>query len=375
MRRDLPPAAPSEGVIDEAWCDGGRLHVRGWAAAGGAALSSLRLHTGHGALDPVEAALGLPSADVAAARPDLPRAAEARFQACFADTGCAADASGPADDRLVMVEPWFGASAGRALVRLHAPQLPQPSRRLQDDIGAGFPGVGLEFLGHFVQFAGLEGGDAVLDVGCGFGRMAYALAYYLGPAGRYDGFDIMRPHIDWAAANLTPARPNFTFRHVDLFNRHYNRRGRLRADAFAFPYPDASFDLVGVTSVFTHLSGREVRHYLGEIARVLRPGGRCLATWFLMDDASREGVAAGRASEALRHRWGDGYVSRRWMPEWAVGFDEPRVREWVAERGLAVRLTRHGGWSGRSGGASYQDILVLERDARVTDPRPLARDG
>jgi hypothetical protein len=33
--------------------------------------------------------------------------------------------------------------------------------------------------------------------GCGFGRIAYALAYYLNGAGRYDGFDVMRPLIDW----------------------------------------------------------------------------------------------------------------------------------------------------------------------------------
>lgn len=359
MRRDLADVVASDGCLDDVWFDGGRLWVRGWAAAAdGAALDGLALHLDGRVRLPAEAEWGQPSPDVAAALPHLPAGARARFQAAFDGVG------GGVDDRLWLLVPRFGPDrVGRALLALRTPRLPQPTPQMQAEIGGGFPAVALEFLAYFIQLAGLESGDAVLDVGCGFGRMAYALAYFLTPAGRYDGFDIMRSHVDWAASNLTPMRPNFTFRHVDLYNRHYNRRGRLRADAFAFPHADAAFDLVFLTSVFTHLPGREVRHYLGEIARVLKPGGRCLATLFLLNDTSRGLIKAGRAAEPLRHRWGDGCVSRRLMPEWAVGFDEPAVRAWIADHGLAVRDVRYGGWCGRATpGASYQDIVVLERD-------------
>ena len=39
-----------------------------------------------------------------------------------------------------------------------------------------------------------------------------------------------------------------------------------------------------LTSVLTHLLEDEAEHYLAETARVLEPGGRALATFFLLDD-------------------------------------------------------------------------------------------
>src|SRR3546814_13028266 len=61
------------------------------------------------------------------------------------------------------------------------------------EIGDGdFRAIGAEFLRHFVELGGLTPEDDVLDIGCGFGRMALPLARYLPPPSRSVGFDIVR---------------------------------------------------------------------------------------------------------------------------------------------------------------------------------------
>ena len=101
-----------------------------------------------------------------------------------------------------------------------------------------------------------------MDVGCGIGRMAVPLINYLTEVGSYDGFDIIKPNINWCMNNITPRFPHFRFQHVDIYNKHYNNTGTLQANTFSFPYPDESFNFVLLTSVFTHMLPVDLRHYL-----------------------------------------------------------------------------------------------------------------
>ena len=72
----------------------------------------------------------------------------------------------------------------------------------------------------------------------------------------------------------------------EIFKKCYNPNGAFKAVDFRFPYEEESFDLIFLTSVFTHMQGAEVRHYLDEIRRALRPGGKCLTTCFLLNGES-----------------------------------------------------------------------------------------
>jgi SAM-dependent methyltransferase len=229
-------------------------------------------------------------------------------------------------------------------------------------IGAGdFRRTGDEFLRYFVELGGLRPTDRVLDVGCGMGRMALALTRYLEPPGRYEGFDIVPEGIAWCTERLAARHPNFHFQLADVHNAHYHPEGRWSPAEYRFPFDDASFDFAFLTSVFTHMRREGLERYVSELARVLAPGGRCLMTFFVIDDESRALVDAGRSPLPMPH--GDGVA--RWTkaddPEAAIGFEERYLRELLVAHGFVLRGKHPGSWCGRASFLSYQDILVAVR--------------
>ena len=88
-------------------------------------------------------------------------------------------------------------------------RIPAPSEEDIRLIGGGFVGNSCEFLSYFIQLAGIDPDSDVLDVGCGFGRMAYMLAHYLKPTAHYEGFDIIEHLIDWAQRSDHAKLPKF----------------------------------------------------------------------------------------------------------------------------------------------------------------------
>jgi SAM-dependent methyltransferase len=236
-----------------------------------------------------------------------------------------------------------------------------PPRRLQFVGGGGFHAVGREFLQHFRQLGGLDPHDQVLDVGCGIGRMAVPLTGYLEPPGAYEGFDVVRTGVRWCQEHITPRFPHFRFQVADVYNKRYNRHGRAKSAGYRFPYEPDRFDFAFATSVFTHMLPIETERYISELARVVRPAGRCLATFFLTDTPSRPRDPRARPRIGFDVE-GDGYktVSRK-LPEAAVAYEEADVRDWFEGHGLSVQDPIHyGTWRGLPG-RSLQDIVVAEK--------------
>lgn len=101
---------------------------------------------------------------------------------------------------------------------------------------------------------------SVLDIGCGSGRAL--TAWHLDdPTRGLHGCDINETLIAWSQRNLPPE--------IELV-----RNSVLPP----LVYPDRSFDLVQLISVFTHLSLAVQRQWVEEIRRILKPGGYLLIT-------------------------------------------------------------------------------------------------
>ena len=238
----------------------------------------------------------------------------------------------------------------------------QPPRWLHY-VGRGeFAAVGDEFLEYAVTLADLRPGAAVLDVGCGVGRMAIPLSGYLGADGRYEGFDVVPAAIRWCQAHIAPRHPAFGFRQVDVRNQRYHPDGADAAHELRFPYEDSAFDFALITSVFTHMDRVAVAQYVSEISRVLRPGGTCLATFFLLNPESEALIARGNSELAFEHGDQTCRTIRPGDPDHLVAFAEPHVRAVYRDQALLVREpVRYGSWCGRTDGLSHQDIVVAER--------------
>lgn len=126
--------------------------------------------------------------------------------------------------------------------------------------------------------------DNVLDFGCGCGRLARQMIQQHPRPRRYLGLDLHKGMVRWDRENLQPLVTGFEFQHHDVYNRSFNRDAP--ATKAPFPVEDHTVSLLVAWSVFTHVTQDQCEHYLREAARVLRPDGVMISTWFLFDKSA-----------------------------------------------------------------------------------------
>jgi SAM-dependent methyltransferase len=190
--------------------------------------------------------------------------------------------------------------------------------------------------------------------------MARPLTKYL-RAGSYEGIDIVPQGIEWCQRNISKRHHNFRFQLADVRNLMYNPGGRFEPAEYLFPFADEAFDFIFLTSVYTHMLRRDMEHYLSEIARTLRPEGRCLATYFLLNDESRSLMKTGHSSLDFKYPLDGCWTGDEIVPEHAIAFDEAYIRALCRDLRLTVETIRPGAWCGRQVYLSYQDIVVARK--------------
>jgi SAM-dependent methyltransferase len=105
-----------------------------------------------------------------------------------------------------------------------------------------------------------------------------------------------------------------------------------------------------------------LRNYLAEVARVLKPGGRCFITCYLLNPEAQQMVDAGLSYEKFRFAFDGCRIETAENPEHIVAYDENTMLSLYEKSGLALSApVYHGGWCGRKNGLTHQDVIVAQK--------------
>ncbi|MEY2565282.1 MAG: hypothetical protein QOH88_3475 [Verrucomicrobiota bacterium] len=210
------------------------------------------------------------------------------------------------------------------------------------------------------QRAGLLPGHRVLDIGSGNGQKARPLAGYLEGEGGYDGIEVVQAGVDWCQQAYS-AHPNFHFHRADVRNQHYNPGGTISPEDYKLPFADETFDLVLLSSVFTHMLPEGLENYFSEITRMLKPGGRSVITYFLWNDEAAEKIAQSENPALFSHVF-RAEVCRVYAaekPEQAVCYYEDYIRSLYRQHGHNVAEVTYGFWCGRKDIMRCQQEIII----------------
>jgi ubiquinone/menaquinone biosynthesis C-methylase UbiE len=227
--------------------------------------------------------------------------------------------------------------------------------------GQDFKAQGNHFVQKLTQDAGLRPDSQVLDLGSGCGRIALPLTKILNSTGAYWGLEPMESLVKWCRKRITPSFSNFQFQHCDIYNKLYNKIGKIRPEDFKLPFNSNQFDLIVATSVFTHLTTEAVKNYAAECSRVLKQGGRLFASFFLLESGTCSHDGGINFSCILEP--GVSRVIDPTVPEKAIAYSSDWLLSILSSQNMQlIPPIRWGCWTGRQPAYSGQDVLILEKN-------------
>jgi SAM-dependent methyltransferase len=142
---------------------------------------------------------------------------------------------------------------------------------------------GIEETQRLTGSLGLTHKSYLLDIGCGPGRLPIGILKAIGEI-NYQGVDVDQKSIDWCNKYISRLHPSFRFIWVNAKNDRYNPEGIEMDGNFRLPFNFNSFDIIYLHSVFTNMLEKDVRIYIKEFSRVLKPCGRLFLTAFIEEN-------------------------------------------------------------------------------------------
>ena len=101
----------------------------------------------------------------------------------------------------------------------------------------------------------------------------------------------------------------------------------------------------------------DIDNYIAEIARVMKLGGVCLATYFVLDAVSRENITAGLTSRKFAYELKSQTcrVDNPHVPEAAIAYAERFLRDLYGKHGPIIERIVHGEWGRKRLVPHWQD--------------------
>jgi hypothetical protein len=90
----------------------------------------------------------------------------------------------------------------------------------------------------------------------------------------------------------------------------------------------------------------------------LKPDGKCVATFFLLNEESTKAVADG---VLFRYPLEGCWTTNPQIPESVVAYKETTMAKMLEKNDLKLESSHYGNWCGRANYLSYQDLLVLAK--------------
>lgn len=203
---------------------------------------------------------------------------------------------------------------------------------------------------------------SVLDIGCGYGRLAHAFIRNKKFHGEYIGIDILPEHIKWCKANLVDlCGKRINFYCIDMKNEVYNPNGTLNIKNVNLDI--APVDLVTVINVFNHMHYEDVRNYLYKIYDLLDNKGKVYIVLFLLNDEQRKLELQNKSSLPMKYgceRFYKYYC--KCSPLYAIAYEEGILIKLFNELSYKVEDISYGSWCGRKNKTSYEDIIILSKN-------------
>lgn len=204
----------------------------------------------------------------------------------------------------------------------------------------------LHLMAQTVGRVDLDGVD-VLDVGCGT-KLVKVLLDDDRPIGRYTGVDVSSEVIDWLHVHVDD--PRFEFHHFAAQNDLYNPDGVALGEIERLPFPDRTFDLISLFSVFTHLNPADYVAMLRLLRHYAAPTSKLLFTLFVRNteaiaQALHAALSSDDARRVARAKAAIDAARRNPPPEFLDEIpDEPLMRA-VFTRDYAIELVQRTGWA------------------------------